>query len=179
MMHSAVLLKADVKALQAVNEQKKRRKRKRKRRIMQGIVSLYKRERISFRLLRLMHKSAWRWQVRVVGRWVLRADRSAMADVRRSDIIPVRARGARNQLQLNKGHYVGWHYSSASLCSVEPHNRQWAGRAQERPLCHWKHLLHWIVVVFAGRNRIVARAPEKEEASWERWGIIWIPYDPA
>ena len=36
MMHSAVLLKAEVKALQAVNEQKKRRERKRKRRIMQG-----------------------------------------------------------------------------------------------------------------------------------------------
>ncbi|KFY20795.1 hypothetical protein V491_03425 [Pseudogymnoascus sp. VKM F-3775] len=36
MMHSAVLLKAEVKALQAANEQKKRRERKRKRRIMQG-----------------------------------------------------------------------------------------------------------------------------------------------
>ncbi|KFY93308.1 hypothetical protein V498_04486 [Pseudogymnoascus sp. VKM F-4517 (FW-2822)] len=35
-MHSAVLLKAEVKALQAANEQKKRRERKRKRRIMQG-----------------------------------------------------------------------------------------------------------------------------------------------
>jgi hypothetical protein len=36
MMHSAVLLKAEVKALQMANEQKKRRERKRKRRIMQG-----------------------------------------------------------------------------------------------------------------------------------------------
>jgi hypothetical protein len=36
MMHSAVLLKAEVKALQAANEQKERRERKRKRRIMQG-----------------------------------------------------------------------------------------------------------------------------------------------
>jgi len=36
MMHSAVLLKAEVKALHAANEQKKRRERKRKRRIMQG-----------------------------------------------------------------------------------------------------------------------------------------------
>jgi hypothetical protein len=36
MMHSAVLLKAEVKALQAANEQKKRRERKQKRRIMQG-----------------------------------------------------------------------------------------------------------------------------------------------
>ena len=36
MMHSAVLLKAEVKALQEANEQKKRRERKRKRRIMQG-----------------------------------------------------------------------------------------------------------------------------------------------
>jgi hypothetical protein len=36
MMHSAVLLKAEVKALQVANEQKKRRERKRKRRIMQG-----------------------------------------------------------------------------------------------------------------------------------------------
>ncbi|KFZ24613.1 hypothetical protein V502_00907, partial [Pseudogymnoascus sp. VKM F-4520 (FW-2644)] len=36
MMHSAVLLKAEVKALQAANEQKKRRERKRKRCIMQG-----------------------------------------------------------------------------------------------------------------------------------------------
>jgi hypothetical protein len=36
MMHSAVLVKAEVKALQAANEQKKRRERKRKRRIMQG-----------------------------------------------------------------------------------------------------------------------------------------------
>jgi hypothetical protein len=36
MMHSAILLKAEVKALQAANEQKKRRERKRKRRIMQG-----------------------------------------------------------------------------------------------------------------------------------------------
>ena len=36
MIHSAVLLKAEVKALQAANEQKKRRERKRKRRIMQG-----------------------------------------------------------------------------------------------------------------------------------------------
>jgi hypothetical protein len=36
MMHSAVLLKAEVKDLQAANEQKKRRERKRKRRIMQG-----------------------------------------------------------------------------------------------------------------------------------------------
>jgi hypothetical protein len=36
MMYSAVLLKAEVKALQAANEQKKRRERKRKRRIMQG-----------------------------------------------------------------------------------------------------------------------------------------------
>ena len=36
MMHSTVLLKAEVKALQAANEQKKRRERKRKRRIMQG-----------------------------------------------------------------------------------------------------------------------------------------------
>ncbi|KFY68776.1 hypothetical protein V496_00801 [Pseudogymnoascus sp. VKM F-4515 (FW-2607)] len=35
-MHSATLLKAEVKALQAANEQKKRRERKRKRRIMQG-----------------------------------------------------------------------------------------------------------------------------------------------
>ncbi|KFY94085.1 hypothetical protein V500_03418 [Pseudogymnoascus sp. VKM F-4518 (FW-2643)] len=35
-MHSAILLKAEVKALQAANEQKKRRERKRKRRIMQG-----------------------------------------------------------------------------------------------------------------------------------------------
>ena len=35
-MHSAVLLKAEVKALQEANEQKKRRERKRKRRIMQG-----------------------------------------------------------------------------------------------------------------------------------------------
>ena len=36
MMHSAILLKVEVKALQVVNEQKKRRERKRKRRIMQG-----------------------------------------------------------------------------------------------------------------------------------------------
>ena len=36
MMHSAILLKVEVKALQAANEQKKRRERKRKRRIMQG-----------------------------------------------------------------------------------------------------------------------------------------------
>jgi hypothetical protein len=36
MMHSAVLLKAEVKALQAANEQKKRRERKCKRHIMQG-----------------------------------------------------------------------------------------------------------------------------------------------
>jgi hypothetical protein len=36
MMHSAVLLKAEVKALQVANEQKKRRERKRKRHIMQG-----------------------------------------------------------------------------------------------------------------------------------------------
>jgi hypothetical protein len=36
MMHSAVLLKAEVKALQVANEQKKRRERKHKRRIMQG-----------------------------------------------------------------------------------------------------------------------------------------------
>jgi hypothetical protein len=36
MMHSAVQLKAEVKALQAANEQKKRRERKRKRCIMQG-----------------------------------------------------------------------------------------------------------------------------------------------
>jgi DDE superfamily endonuclease len=36
MMHSAVLLKAEVKALQVANEQKKRRERRRKRRIMQG-----------------------------------------------------------------------------------------------------------------------------------------------
>jgi hypothetical protein len=36
MMHSAILLKAEVKALQAANEQKKRRERKRKRCIMQG-----------------------------------------------------------------------------------------------------------------------------------------------
>jgi hypothetical protein len=36
MMDSAVLLKVEVKALQAANEQKKRRERKRKRRIMQG-----------------------------------------------------------------------------------------------------------------------------------------------
>ncbi|KFZ00288.1 hypothetical protein V498_00179, partial [Pseudogymnoascus sp. VKM F-4517 (FW-2822)] len=36
MIHSAVLLKAEVKALQAANEQKKRTERKRKRRIMQG-----------------------------------------------------------------------------------------------------------------------------------------------
>jgi hypothetical protein len=28
--------------------------------------------------------------------------------------MPVRARGARNQLQLNKGHYVGWWCSSSS-----------------------------------------------------------------
>jgi hypothetical protein len=34
-MHSAVLLKVEVKAL-AANEQKKRRERKRKRHIMQG-----------------------------------------------------------------------------------------------------------------------------------------------
>jgi hypothetical protein len=52
--------------------------------------------------------------VRVVGRWALRADRSAVADVKKSDIIPVRVRGARNQLQLNKGHYVGWWCSSSS-----------------------------------------------------------------
>jgi hypothetical protein len=36
MMHSAVLLKVEVKALQVANEQKKRRERKRKRHIMQG-----------------------------------------------------------------------------------------------------------------------------------------------
>ncbi|KFZ23592.1 hypothetical protein V502_01928, partial [Pseudogymnoascus sp. VKM F-4520 (FW-2644)] len=36
MMHSVVLLKAEVKALQAANEQKNRRERKRKTRIMQG-----------------------------------------------------------------------------------------------------------------------------------------------
>jgi hypothetical protein len=36
MMHSAVLLKAEVKALQEANQAKKRRERKRKRRIMQG-----------------------------------------------------------------------------------------------------------------------------------------------
>jgi hypothetical protein len=36
MMHSTILLKAEVKALQVANEQKKRRERKRKRRIMQG-----------------------------------------------------------------------------------------------------------------------------------------------
>jgi hypothetical protein len=36
MMHSTVLLKAGVKALQAANEQKKRRERKHKRCIMQG-----------------------------------------------------------------------------------------------------------------------------------------------
>jgi hypothetical protein len=35
-MHSAILLKVEVKALQAANEQKKRRERKCKRRIMQG-----------------------------------------------------------------------------------------------------------------------------------------------
>jgi hypothetical protein len=36
MMHSAVLLKAEVKALQEVNGLKKRRDRKRKKRILQG-----------------------------------------------------------------------------------------------------------------------------------------------
>jgi hypothetical protein len=36
MMHSAILLKVEVKALQAANEQKKRRERKHKRHIMQG-----------------------------------------------------------------------------------------------------------------------------------------------
>jgi hypothetical protein len=28
-------------------------------------------------------------------------------------IMPVRVRGARNQLQLNKGHYIGWWCSSS------------------------------------------------------------------
>jgi hypothetical protein len=36
MMHFAVLLKVEVKALQVANEQKKRRERKHKRHIMQG-----------------------------------------------------------------------------------------------------------------------------------------------
>lgn len=36
MMHSAVLLKAEVKALQEANQVRKRRERERKRRIMQG-----------------------------------------------------------------------------------------------------------------------------------------------
>jgi hypothetical protein len=52
--------------------------------------------------------------VRVVSRWALRADRSVMAYVVLWAIIPIRARGARNQLQLNKGYYVGWQYSSRS-----------------------------------------------------------------
>ena len=51
--------------------------------------------------------------MRVVGRWALRASNGAVADVRRLDIIPVRVRGTRNQLQLNKGHYVGWWCSSS------------------------------------------------------------------
>jgi hypothetical protein len=85
MMHSAVLLKAEVKALQVANEQKKRRERKRKRRIMQGG---------SLSIL----KSVRRWQVRLLSRWVLQADRSAVAHVVIWGIMPVRARGARNQL---------------------------------------------------------------------------------
>jgi hypothetical protein len=36
MVHSAILLKAEVKALQEANQAKKRRERKRKRRIYQG-----------------------------------------------------------------------------------------------------------------------------------------------
>jgi hypothetical protein len=80
---------------------------------------MYKRgERISFRVLRLMLKSVQRWPVRAVGRWALRANRSAVADVRRLDIIPVRARGARNQLQLSKGHYIGWWCSSSSNSQI-------------------------------------------------------------
>jgi hypothetical protein len=45
---------------------------------MKGVVSLYERERISFRVLRLMLNSVRRWQVRVVGRWVLQADSGAV-----------------------------------------------------------------------------------------------------
>jgi hypothetical protein len=52
--------------------------------------------------------------VRVVGRWALRAGNGAVADVRKSDIIPVRAIGARSQLRLNKSHYIAWWYSSCS-----------------------------------------------------------------
>jgi hypothetical protein len=52
--------------------------------------------------------------VRLLSRWVLQADRSAMAYVVLWAIIPVLARGARNQLQLSKGHYIGWWCSSSS-----------------------------------------------------------------
>jgi hypothetical protein len=52
--------------------------------------------------------------VRVVVRWALRADRSATAYVLLWAIIPIRARGARNQLRSNKGYYVGWWCSSSS-----------------------------------------------------------------
>jgi hypothetical protein len=45
---------------------------------------------------------------RLLSRWVLQADRSAVAYVVLWAIILVRARGTRNQLQLNKGHYIGW-----------------------------------------------------------------------
>jgi hypothetical protein len=36
MVHSAILMKAEIKALQEANQAKKRRERKRKRRILQG-----------------------------------------------------------------------------------------------------------------------------------------------
>jgi hypothetical protein len=56
--------------------------------------------------------------VRLLGRWVLQADSSAVEYVALWDIMPVRARGARNQLQLNKGHYIGWCSCSCSNCQI-------------------------------------------------------------
>jgi hypothetical protein len=99
MMHSAVLLKAEVKALQLANEQKKRRERKRKRRIMQGgSLSVREGEDI-LQSAEVDAQLCTEVASESSGRWVLQADRSAVAYVVLWAIIPVLARGARNQLR--------------------------------------------------------------------------------
>ena len=56
--------------------------------------------------------------MRPLGRWVLRAGNGAVGYVAIWGIMPVRARGTRNQLQLNKGHYIGWWCSSSSNSQI-------------------------------------------------------------
>jgi hypothetical protein len=128
-MHSTVLLKAEVKALQAANEQKKRRERKHKRRIMQGgSLSVQEGEDILQSAevdaqVRTEVASESCRQVGSKGRQKRygrceKIGHNSRTCERRLDIIPVRARGARNQLQLSKGHYIGWWCSSSSNSQI-------------------------------------------------------------